>query len=91
MFIRKAVISLEFFANSLFKFKCSRCGSIFCNAVINSLDCRSLNVVACIEIRFACADAYIERVIHELGPDYSIRVVTGDYLLQISAVTAGGD
>ena len=35
------------------------------------------------------ADAYIERVIHELGPDYSIRVVTGDYLLQISAVTAG--
>ena len=35
------------------------------------------------------ADAYIEKVIHELGPDYSIRVVTGDYLLQISAVTAG--
>ena len=35
------------------------------------------------------ADAYIERVIHDLGPDYSIRVVTGDYLLQISAVTAG--
>ena len=35
------------------------------------------------------ADAYIERAIHELGPDYSVRVVTGDYLLQISAVTAG--
>ncbi len=35
------------------------------------------------------ADAYIERVIHDLGPDYSIRVVSGDYLLQISAVTAG--
>jgi predicted RNA-binding protein with PIN domain len=35
------------------------------------------------------ADAYIERIIHELGPDYSIRVVTGDYLLQISAVTSG--
>ena len=35
------------------------------------------------------ADAYIERVMHELGPDYSIRVVTGDYLLQISAVTSG--
>ena len=35
------------------------------------------------------ADAYIEKVIHDLGPDYSIRVVTGDYLLQISAVTAG--
>ena len=35
------------------------------------------------------ADAYIEKVIHDLGPDYSIRVVTGDYLLQVSAVTAG--
>ncbi|MBQ3507227.1 MAG: NYN domain-containing protein, partial [Clostridia bacterium] len=35
------------------------------------------------------ADTYIEKVIHDLGPDYSIRVVTGDYLLQISAVTAG--
>ena len=35
------------------------------------------------------ADAYIERVMHDLGPDYSIRVVSGDYLLQISAVTAG--
>ena len=35
------------------------------------------------------ADAYIEKVIHDLGPDYSIRVVTGDYLLQISAVTSG--
>ncbi len=33
--------------------------------------------------------SYIEKVIHDLGPDYSIRVVTGDYLLQISAVTAG--
>ena len=35
------------------------------------------------------ADAYIEKIIHELGPDYSIRVVTGDYLLQISALTSG--
>lgn len=35
------------------------------------------------------ADAYIERVIHDLGPDYSIRVVTGDYLLQISALLSG--
>ena len=35
------------------------------------------------------ADAYIEKIIHELGPDYSIRVVTGDYLLQISAVMSG--
>lgn len=35
------------------------------------------------------ADAYIEKVIHDLGPDYSIRVVTGDQLLQISAVTFG--
>ena len=35
------------------------------------------------------ADAYIERLIHDLGPDYSIRVVTGDQLLQISAVTSG--
>ena len=35
------------------------------------------------------ADAYIEKVIHNLGPDYSIRVVTGDYLLQVSAVISG--
>jgi predicted RNA-binding protein with PIN domain len=35
------------------------------------------------------ADAYIERIIHDLGPDYSIRVVTGDYLLQVSAVISG--
>ena len=39
--------------------------------------------------QFQTADAYIERLIHDLGPDYSIRVVSGDYLLQISAVTAG--
>ena len=35
------------------------------------------------------ADAYIERIIHDLGPDYSVRVVTGDYLLQVSAVISG--
>ena len=35
------------------------------------------------------ADAYIERMMHELGPDYSIRVVTGDKLLQFSAVHSG--
>ena len=35
------------------------------------------------------ADAYIEKVVHDLGPDYTIRVVSGDYLLQISALTAG--
>ena len=39
--------------------------------------------------QFQTADAYIEKLIHDLGPDYSIRVVSGDYLLQISAVTAG--
>ena len=39
--------------------------------------------------QYQTADAYIERLIHDLGPDYSIRVVSGDYLLQISAVTAG--
>ena len=35
------------------------------------------------------ADSYIEKITHELGPDYTVRVVTGDYLLQISALTAG--
>ena len=35
------------------------------------------------------ADTYIEKITHDLGPDYTIRVVTGDYLLQISALTAG--
>ena len=35
------------------------------------------------------ADAYIERLMHELGPDYTVRVVTGDRLLQFSAVHEG--
>ena len=35
------------------------------------------------------ADAYIEKMMHELGPDYTIRMVTGDKLLQFSAVHSG--
>ncbi|MBE6630219.1 MAG: GTP-binding protein [Ruminococcaceae bacterium] len=35
------------------------------------------------------ADAYIEKMMHDLGPDYSIRTVTNDKLLQFSAVHAG--
>ncbi len=35
------------------------------------------------------ADAYIEQMMHDMGPDYSIRVVTGDRLLQFSAVGYG--
>ena len=35
------------------------------------------------------ADAYIEKMMHELGPDYSIRMVTNDRLLQFSAVHSG--
>ena len=35
------------------------------------------------------ADAYIEKMMHEMGPDYSIRMVTGDKLLQFSAVHSG--
>ncbi|MBO5305163.1 MAG: NYN domain-containing protein, partial [Clostridia bacterium] len=35
------------------------------------------------------ADAYIEKMMHELGPDYSIRMVTNDKLLQFSAVHSG--
>ena len=35
------------------------------------------------------ADAYIEKMMHELGPDYSIRTVTNDKLLQFSAVHSG--
>ncbi|MBR2353652.1 MAG: NYN domain-containing protein [Clostridia bacterium] len=35
------------------------------------------------------ADAYIEKVMYELGPDYSIRMVTDDRLLQFSAVRSG--
>lgn len=35
------------------------------------------------------ADTYIERIMHELGPDYSIRMVTDDKLLQFSAVHSG--
>lgn len=35
------------------------------------------------------ADAYIERMMHELGPNYNIRMVSGDRLLQFSAVHSG--
>ena len=35
------------------------------------------------------ADAFIERTMFELGPDYSIKVVTGDKLVQFSAVSSG--
>ena len=35
------------------------------------------------------ADAYIERMMHELGPNYNIRMVSGDKLLQFSAVHSG--
>jgi predicted RNA-binding protein with PIN domain len=35
------------------------------------------------------ADAYIEKMMHELGPDYNIRMVTDDRLLQFSAVHSG--
>jgi predicted RNA-binding protein with PIN domain len=35
------------------------------------------------------ADARIEAMMVELGPDYNIRVVTGDRLLQYSAVHSG--
>ena len=35
------------------------------------------------------ADAYIEKLVHELGPDYRIRVVTSDGLVQVSALHAG--
>ncbi|MBQ8440069.1 MAG: NYN domain-containing protein, partial [Clostridia bacterium] len=35
------------------------------------------------------ADSYIEKMMYELGPDYSIRMVTNDRLLQFSAVQSG--
>ncbi len=35
------------------------------------------------------ADAFIERLMSQLGPDYSVRVVTGDRLVQYSAVRSG--
>jgi predicted RNA-binding protein with PIN domain len=35
------------------------------------------------------ADAFIEKTMFELGPDYSIRVVTGDKLVQFAAVGSG--
>ena len=35
------------------------------------------------------ADAYIEKIMHELGPNYKIRVVTGDRLVQFAAVHSG--
>ena len=35
------------------------------------------------------ADAYIEEMMHRLGPNYNVTVVTGDRLLQFSAVHSG--
>ena len=35
------------------------------------------------------ADAYIEKLLRELGPDYNVRVVTADSLIQLSALGAG--
>ena len=35
------------------------------------------------------ADTFIEQMMHELGPNYHVRVVSGDRLLQISAVHSG--
>jgi predicted RNA-binding protein with PIN domain len=35
------------------------------------------------------ADAYIEKMMHDLGPDYSVRVVTGDRMVQNAAVCSG--
>ena len=35
------------------------------------------------------ADSYIEKMMNELGPDYNVTVVTGDRLLQFSAVHSG--
>ena len=35
------------------------------------------------------ADAYIEKMMSELGPNYDIRVVTGDKLIQFSALHSG--
>ena len=35
------------------------------------------------------ADAFIEKMMHDIGPDYNISVVTGDRLVQCSAVNSG--
>ncbi|MBQ9745503.1 MAG: NYN domain-containing protein, partial [Clostridia bacterium] len=35
------------------------------------------------------ADTFIEKMMHDLGPDYSIRTVTGDRLVQFAAVHSG--
>lgn len=35
------------------------------------------------------ADTYIERLIHEIGADFSVRVVTSDGLIQLQAVRSG--
>ncbi|MCQ2423651.1 MAG: NYN domain-containing protein, partial [Clostridia bacterium] len=35
------------------------------------------------------ADAYVEKLLREIGRDYDVRVVTSDGLIQVTAVTAG--
>ncbi len=56
-------------------------------AIERKLDRDGINIVYTAEEE--TADAYIERLIHEIGKNYSVRVVTSDGLLQLSAVGAG--
>ena len=35
------------------------------------------------------ADTYIERLCHQLGPNFNVRVVTSDRLIRLSAIHAG--
>ena len=52
-------------------------------------DCKEGGVQVIFTKQDETADTYIERIMSELGPNYNIRVVTADRLLQFSAVGSG--
>ncbi len=56
-------------------------------SVERKLDHHGLNVVYTKEGELG--DTYIERLVHEIGRDFSVRVVTSDSLIQLQALRSG--
>ena len=56
-------------------------------AVERKFDVQGLHVVYTKEDELG--DTYIEKLIHTIGKDYSVRVVTSDGLIQLQAVRSG--
>ena len=56
-------------------------------AVERKFDVQGLHVVYTKEGELG--DTYIEKLVHTIGKDYSVRVVTSDGLIQLQAVRSG--